>query len=67
MITNLFKPTHLLLILIVVLILFGPSKLPQIGSTLGKTIRDFKNSINMTSEDEAGSENKPVSTSAETK
>ncbi len=33
---------ELLVILVVVLLLFGPGKLPEIGSALGKGIRDFK-------------------------
>lgn len=32
----------LILILIVALVIFGPSKLPEIGSSLGKSIREFK-------------------------
>jgi sec-independent protein translocase protein TatA len=32
---------ELLVILVIALIIFGPSKLPQIGSGLGKAIRDF--------------------------
>ncbi|MEG6616608.1 twin-arginine translocase TatA/TatE family subunit [Peptococcaceae bacterium 1198_IL3148] len=36
------QPTHLLLILIVVLIIFGPGKLPDVGKALGKSIREFK-------------------------
>lgn len=46
MIENLFRPTHLILILIVALVIFGPGKLPQVGSALGKSIRDFKKSVN---------------------
>ncbi len=53
MITNLFKPTHLLLLLIIVLIIFGPSKLPQIGSTMGKAIRDFKKSVSEPEEEQS--------------
>ena len=33
---------ELIIILIVVLIIFGPSKLPQMGQSLGKAIREFK-------------------------
>ncbi len=36
---------ELLIILVIALVLFGPSKLPQIGSGLGKAIRDFKKGI----------------------
>jgi sec-independent protein translocase protein TatA len=32
-------------ILVIALIIFGPSKLPQIGSGLGKAIRDFKKGV----------------------
>jgi sec-independent protein translocase protein TatA len=37
---------ELLIILVIALVIFGPGKLPQIGSGLGKAIRDFKKSIN---------------------
>jgi sec-independent protein translocase protein TatA len=36
---------ELLIILVIVLILFGAAKLPQIGSGLGQAIRDFKKGI----------------------
>lgn len=39
------QPTHLLIILIVALLIFGPSKLPEIGKALGKTIREFQTGI----------------------
>ena len=39
---GLVQPTHLLLIL---LVLFGPGKLPELGRGLGKGIREFKDSI----------------------
>ncbi len=34
--------TELLLILAIILILFGVGKLPEIGSGMGKAIRNFK-------------------------
>ncbi len=45
MIRNLFEPMHLILILVIVLIIFGPGKLPQIGAGLGKSIREFKKAL----------------------
>ncbi|WP_088265773.1 twin-arginine translocase TatA/TatE family subunit [Bacillus mycoides] len=34
----------LILILVAVLILFGPKKLPEIGKSLGETLKEFKKS-----------------------
>ncbi|MGG0284384.1 twin-arginine translocase TatA/TatE family subunit [Peribacillus butanolivorans] len=34
----------LILILVIALIIFGPSKLPEIGRAFGSTLREFKNS-----------------------
>lgn len=42
MFSGLLQPMHLLLILGVVLIIFGPGKLANIGHDLGKSVRDFK-------------------------
>ncbi len=36
--------TELLIIFGVVLVVFGPSKLPELGSSLGKGIREFRQS-----------------------
>jgi sec-independent protein translocase protein TatA len=38
--------TELILILAIVLLLFGPAKLPALASGLGKAIRSFKKSAN---------------------
>jgi sec-independent protein translocase protein TatA len=35
----------LILILVVALIIFGPSKLPEIGRAFGNSIREFKDSM----------------------
>lgn len=51
MFEGLFRPMHLLLILFIVLIIFGPGKLPEIGEGLGKSIRSFKKAF---SNDDAG-------------
>jgi sec-independent protein translocase protein TatA len=42
---GLFQPMHLLLILVIVLIIFGPGKLPELGESLGKSIRGFKKAM----------------------
>ena len=45
-----FGITELLIILVVILLLFGAKRLPEIGSSLGKGMRTFKTAI--TGEDE---------------
>lgn len=42
---GLLEPTHLLFILVIVLIIFGPGKLPELGKGLGKGIREFKGAL----------------------
>jgi len=41
-----FSLTHLLLLAVIFLIFFGPSRLPQLGQSLGKAIRGFKQGLN---------------------
>ncbi len=41
LLTNIGVP-GLILILVIALIIFGPSKLPEIGRAFGKTLREFK-------------------------
>lgn len=41
-----FSLTHILLVAIIALIFFGPSRLPQLGQGLGKAIRGFKQGLN---------------------
>ena len=35
-------PRELILVLVIVLIIFGPGKLPDIGSAIGKGVREFR-------------------------
>lgn len=43
MLTNIGIP-GLIMIVLIALIIFGPSKLPQLGRSVGETIREFKKS-----------------------
>jgi sec-independent protein translocase protein TatA len=43
--TGLLTPTHVLLLLLVALMLFGAKRLPELGRSLGGGMREFKNSI----------------------
>jgi sec-independent protein translocase protein TatA len=43
--------TELILILVIVVIIFGAGKLPEIGSGIGKGIRNFKDATKAANED----------------
>lgn len=45
MIEGLFRPQHLLVILIVVVFVFGGKKLPEVGKGLGEGIKNFRDSF----------------------
>jgi sec-independent protein translocase protein TatA len=42
---DLLQPWHLVVILVVALLIFGPSKLPGLGKGLGEGIKGFKEGI----------------------
>ena len=46
MFEGLLQPMHLIIILVVVLVIFGPGKLPELGGAIGKAIRGFKQAMN---------------------
>lgn len=58
-----FGMPELIVILVIVVVIFGAGKLPEIGGALGKSIRNFKNAsqgrdeilINQVKEEERGS------------
>ncbi len=39
------SPTHLVLLLLIALLLFGAKRLPEIGRSLGHGMREFKDSV----------------------
>lgn len=57
---GLFAPMHLLVILIICLLIFGPKKLGELGKGLGEGIRNFKSSMG------GNDASKPNSTSSTT-
>lgn len=48
-------PTELIVILVILLLLFGGSKLPSLAKGLGQSIKEFKNAA----KDDAPTEKKP--------
>jgi sec-independent protein translocase protein TatA len=43
--SGLLQPSHLLVLLVVVLIVFGPKRLPQLGRSLGEGLRSLKGGL----------------------
>lgn len=54
-------PPELLLLLLIILIVFGAGKIPQIGSGLGKGLRNFRKSVKGEDENDAPPPPPPVS------
>jgi sec-independent protein translocase protein TatA len=46
MFEGLFQPLHLLVIIVIALLIFGPGKIAELGKGLGEGIRNFKASVN---------------------
>jgi len=42
MFDGLFQPTHLIILFVIALLVFGPKKLPELGKGLGEGIRALK-------------------------
>lgn len=56
------NPIHLLMILVIALLLFGPSKLGDLGKGLGDGIRHFKRAMKDEPATPAPTESKPAAT-----
>jgi sec-independent protein translocase protein TatA len=55
MLSGLENPVHILMLLVVVLLIFGAKRLPELGRSLGTGLREFKTSVTGESSD-TGSE-----------
>lgn len=49
---KLFEPQVLIIILLIVLVIFGPKQLPQLGKSLGKTMKSIREGAEGKDEDE---------------
>lgn len=64
MIEGLFQPTHLILIAIVALIILGPAKLGDLGGAMGRSVREFKENVDVDHPAPAPTASAPTSLSA---
>jgi sec-independent protein translocase protein TatA len=50
---DILQPTHLLFVLVVALLVLGPSRLPEVGRSLGRGLRDFRSAMDGSDDDHA--------------
>jgi sec-independent protein translocase protein TatA len=53
-------PLEIIIILIIALIIFGPKRLPELGRSVGKGIREFRSSISGKDDDEEEQSSEPA-------
>jgi sec-independent protein translocase protein TatA len=42
---DILQPTHLIFILVIALLVLGPKRLPEVGRSLGRGLRDFRTAL----------------------
>ena len=45
MIGDILQPTHLIFVLVIALLVLGPKRLPEVGRSLGRGLRDFRSAL----------------------
>jgi sec-independent protein translocase protein TatA len=45
MIGDILQPTHLIFVLVIALLVLGPKRLPEVGRSLGRGLRDFRMAV----------------------
>jgi sec-independent protein translocase protein TatA len=53
-------PLEIIVVLIIALIVFGPKRLPELGSSLGRGIREFRNTVTGDKDDDEDPEVKAI-------
>ena len=57
-------PLEIAVVLVIALVIFGPKRLPELGKSMGKGIREFKGSLSMEDKDELPAEGSTEPTAA---
>lgn len=58
MFEGVIQPTHLIVILVVILLVAGPRRLPEMGRSLGEGIREFRSVMSAEARDDERSEDR---------
>lgn len=66
MFDRLLTPEHLIFVLLIALLIFGPSKLPGLGKGLGEAFRGFKEGIKGTDSSDAAARQENAAAKSET-
>ena len=53
-------PAHLIIVLVIVLIIVGPGRLPDTGAAIGKALRGFKDAVEGTDNNQSATAQQPV-------
>ena len=53
-------PLELAIVLIIALVIFGPKRLPELGRSMGRGIREFRSSISGKGDDEEEESSRPA-------
>lgn len=59
-------PTELIIVLVIALLVLGPKRLPEVGRSVGRGMREFKDSISGVNRDDEDDEVKPLKQTAKT-
>jgi sec-independent protein translocase protein TatA len=64
MLDRLLQPEHLIVILLIALLIFGPTKLPGLGKGLGEAFRGFKDGLKGADPNDASKQDNTAKTEA---
>ena len=59
-------PTELIIVLVIALLVLGPKRLPEVGRSVGRGMREFKDSISGVNRDDEEDDVKPLKQTAKT-